>query len=169
MHRQHLNIRLSLISDLPEIDDIYNQAIKIRATAHLHPLSKQERLDWFIQHDPKKYPVFVAEIDGKVAGWLSISPYRPGRMALRYTAEISYYVHEDHCRKGIGTKLMEHALKQAPQLNNRQIFAIVLEHNTASIRLLKNFGFLQWGFLPEVADFNGKKCGQFYYGRSVSS
>jgi L-amino acid N-acyltransferase YncA len=163
-----ITIRSAKLSDLLRIDEIYNQAIALQATAHLEPLSKKERLDWLAQHEPEKYPVFVAETDGKIAGWLSISPYRPGRMALRFTAEISYYVHEEYCRKGIGTKLMEFALAQAPDLNIKQMFAIVMEHNMASIMLLKKFGFQQWGFLPDVADFEGKKCGQFYYGRSIS-
>jgi L-amino acid N-acyltransferase YncA len=163
-----ITIRSAKLSDLPRIDEIYNQAIALQATAHLEPLGKKERLDWLAQHEPEKYPVFVAETDGKIAGWLSISPYRPGRMALRFTAEISYYVHEEYCRKGIGTKLMEFALAQAPDLNIKQMFAIVMEHNMASIMLLKKFGFQQWGFLPDVADYEGKKYGQFYYGRSIS-
>lgn len=168
MAGQKLNIRLSLVSDLPEIDAIYNQAIKLRATAHLHPLSNRERLDWFNQHNPQNYPVFVAETNGVIWGWLSISPYRPGRLALRHTAEISYYVHQDHFRKGIGTQLINHAIKKAPQLNIRQMFGIVMEHNIASIILLKKFGFQQWGFLPEVADFDGKRVGQYYYGLRIS-
>ena len=162
-------IRTAQIEDLPGIDEIYNQAIALQATAHLQPLSKKERLDWLAQHAPEQYPVFIAEIDGKIAGWLSISPYRPGRMALRFTAEVSYYVHGDYCRRGIASKLMEYALAQAPRLNIKQMFAIVMEHNIASIMLLKKFGFEQWGFLPDVADFDGEKCGQFYYGRLLSS
>jgi L-amino acid N-acyltransferase YncA len=163
-----ITIRSAKLSDLSHVDEIYNQAIALKATAHLEPLSKKERLDWLAQHDPDQYPVLVAESDGIVAGWLSISPYRPGRMALRFTAEVSYYVDENYCRRGIASKLMEYALAQAPRLYIKQMFAIVMEHNTASIMLLKKFGFKQWGFLPDVADFEGKKCGQFYYGRSIS-
>jgi phosphinothricin acetyltransferase len=167
MPEKSITIGFAKISDLPRIDEIYNQAIALQATAHLNPLSEKERLDWFTQHDPESYPVFVAETGGKVVGWLSISPYRPGRMALRLTAEISYYINKDHCRLGIGTQLMHHALTVAPSLNLRQVFAIVMEHNTASINLLKRFHFQQWGFLPKVADFDGKKCGQYYYGLSL--
>lgn len=168
MPLKSITLRIAQVGDIPRIDEIYNQAIALQATAHLEPLNKKERVDWLTQHDPEEFPVFVAEIDSITAGWLSISPYRPGRMALRFTAEVSYYVDENYFRKGIATKLMEYALTQAAGLNIRQLFAIVMEHNIASIMLLKKFGFQQWGFLPDVADFDGEKCGQFYYGRSIS-
>jgi len=160
-------IRLAGLRDLQRIDEIYNQAIALRATAHLAPLTEDERLDWFKKHEPVRYPVFVAEYYGQVAGWLSLSPYRYDRPALRSTAEISYYVHENFRCCGIGTQLIKHAVLKAPELNFRVQFAIILEHNTASIRLLEKCNFEKWGFLPEVAIFDGEPCGQYYYGMLI--
>lgn len=34
-----------------------------------------------------------------------------------------------------------------------------------SRRLLEKFGFERWGVLPEVDEFDGRLCGQWYYGR----
>jgi L-amino acid N-acyltransferase YncA len=44
--------------------------------------------------------------------------------------------------------------------------AIVLE-GKASLKLLRKRGFEQWGYLPRVADFDGKEVGHLYYGRHV--
>src|SRR5215207_1172865 len=149
-------IRLAQIDDVPAVVDIYNQAIPSgKSTGDTQPLRVEERLMWFREHRPDAHPIFVAEAEGQVAGWCSLSPYRPGRAALRFTAEISYYIASAHQRQGIGTALVEHALATCPALGIRHLFAIVLEGNQASLKLLENMGFEQWGFLPRVADFDG--------------
>jgi L-amino acid N-acyltransferase YncA len=164
MQRNQYNVRLAQETDLGSINEIYSQAVGINATAHTYPLTPAQSREWFVAHDPEKYPVFVSVADDQITGWVSLSAYRPGRMALRHTAEISFYIHENYRRQGVGSALLQFAVKKAPELGLRQVFAIVLEHNTASIALLKKFGFQQWGFLPDVADFDGKICGQYYFG-----
>lgn len=153
------------IEDLERIQEIYNQAVRAKfSTAHTTPLSMGERMDWFRKHDPEQYPVYVWEEEGEVAGWISFSPYREGRMALRSTAEISYYVHRDYHRRGIGTRLMEFAISRCPELRFKTLIAILLEPNRASIALLEKFGFSLWGSMPSVAEIDGKEYDHLYYG-----
>ena len=162
-------IRTAAPADLPRIVEIYNQAIAARnATADTIPFSVESRMDWFLAHNPGSHPIFVCVTNDQVAGWLSVSPYR-GRPALERTAEISYYVEYNCQRQGIGSALMRHAIEAAPRLNKHIYLAILLEWNTASQRLLEKFGFEKWGYLPEVAEFDGRLCGQFYYGKKVGS
>jgi L-amino acid N-acyltransferase YncA len=161
-------IRLAQMDDLPALVDIYNQSIPSQqSTGDMQPLRVEDRRGWFEEHRPEAHPIFVAEVEGQVAGWCSLSAYRPGRAALRFTAEISYYIALDHHRQGIGTALVEHALAACPALQIRHLFAIVLEGNQASLSLLEKMGFEQWGYLPRVADFDGKEVGHLYYGRHV--
>ena len=161
-------IRLALQSDLPTIVEIYNQAIQTKqSTGDLQPVQVEDRAAWFRAHPAEKYPIFVAEEEGQVVGWCSISAYRQGRAAFRHTAEISYYISFSYHRRGIGTALIEHALAACPTLQIKHLFAIVLEGNQASIRLLEKLGFEKWGCLPQVADFDGKEVGHLYYGRHI--
>ena len=161
-------IRFAQLDDLPVIVDIYNQSIPSQqSTGDTQPLRVEDRLTWFEEHRPDGHPIFVAEVESQVAGWCSLSAYRPGRAALRFTAEISYYLASAYHRRGIGTALVEHALAACPALQLRHLFAIVLEGNQASLRLLEKMGFEQWGYLPRVADFDGKEVGHLYYGRHV--
>jgi len=89
-------IRLASINDLPQIVGIYNEAVQQRfATADLDVVSVEQRTAWFLDHDPDTLPIYVAEQQRDVMGWCSLSAYRPGRAALRATAEISYYVRAD--------------------------------------------------------------------------
>lgn len=161
-------IRTARGDDLPAIVDIYNQAIPSRqSTGDTQPLRAEDRIPWFEEHPPEKYPIFVAEVDGQAAGWCSLSAYRPGRAAFRFTAEISYYIASAFQRQGIGRALIEHALAACPALEIRHLFAIVLETNRASLELLGKMGFEQWGYLPRVADFDGNEVGHLYYGRHM--
>jgi phosphinothricin acetyltransferase len=161
-------IRLAHTSDLPSIIDIYNQAIPSRqSTGDTQPVQFEDRLAWFEEHRPDRYPIFVAEVDTQVAGWCSLSAYRPGRAALRFTAEISYYIASVYHRQGVGTALVQHALAACPALQIKHLFAIVLEGNQASLKLLQKMGFEQWGYLPRVASFDGREVGHVYCGRHV--
>jgi L-amino acid N-acyltransferase YncA len=161
-------IRLAQMSDLPAIVEIYNQAIpSMRSTGDTQLVGVEDRKAWFAEHLPDEHPIFVADVDGQVAGWCSLSAYRPGRAALRLTAEISYFVGSTYHRRGVGTALVKHAIAACPALQIRHLFAIVLEGNEASLRLLDKMGFEQWGYLPRVANFDGKEVGHLYYGRHV--
>ncbi|HUS86735.1 MAG TPA: GNAT family N-acetyltransferase [Bacteroidales bacterium] len=160
-----MNIRLATEDDLEAINEIYNQSIPSHtSTADTRPYSMKERAEWFFSHEPDRYPVFVAHDNGKITGWVSLSPYRPRRDAMRHTAEISYYVGEGFQRQGIGSALMAFALQKAPEYSIKNLIAILLGHNEASIKLLEKFGFERWGFMPGIADFNGIERDHLYYG-----
>ena len=162
------NIRIANIADLERITEIYNQAVLSKfETADTVEFESKDRMDWFYSHPQDTYPIFVYELNGAVVGWVSISPYRRGRKALRFTAEISYYVHTDFKHKGIGSKLVKCVLDNAETLNFKTLFAIILDKNIASINLLKKLGFAEWGHMPDVADFDGEECGHVYYGRKI--
>lgn len=161
-------IRIAQTNDLPIIVDIYNQSIPSKqSTGDTQPLRVEDRTAWFAEHRPEEHPIFVADMDGSVVGWCSLSAYRPGRAALRFTSEISYYISYAYHRQGIATAIVEHVLAACPALGIKHVFAIVLEGNQASLKLLRKMGFEQWGYLPRVAEFDGKEVGHVYYGRHL--
>jgi len=164
-----INIRVAKSGDLPAIVEIYNQAIPSHSsTARTEPVTVDERRNWYQEHDSNLHPIFVAELDGQVIGWCSLSEYRPGRPALRFTAELSYYVDSQYQRRGIGSELISHAIKKSPSLGIRNVVAVLIDRNDASRKLLEKLGFQQWGYLPQVLDFNGQECGEYYYGKRVA-
>ena len=164
-----IQIRTAKLEDLPSIVAIYNQAVPThQSTANTTPYAADERKTWFAEHPPDKRPIFVALIEGQVVGWCSLSWYRPGRAALRFTAEISYYVDTFHQGQGVGSALATRALQACPSLGIKNVVAVVIEHNAGSIKLLEKMGFEKWAYLPRVLDFDGVECGEYYFGKRVS-
>ncbi len=159
-----MKIRKAKMSDIPHCVEIYNQAVASQRTADTVPVTLDSRREWFLSHRAERYPLWVAESSGHVMGYLSLSPYRPGRAALRHTAELSFYIHEDYQQQGVGSSMITYILEASIALDIKTLFAILLENNKASIRLLEKFGFEQWAYLPDVADFDGVEVGQLYYG-----
>jgi phosphinothricin acetyltransferase len=165
-----MQIRIAHEKHLPQLVAIYNQAISQgNCTADTEELSVAQRQEWFKGHNPEQYPIYIMleEDSQEVTGWCSLSAHRRGRKALQHVAEISYYIHTDHRGKGVGTRLMQHALQQAPLLGLHNLFAILLDSNHISVALLEKNGFSRWGHLPDIAEFSDRTCGQYIYGRKV--
>jgi L-amino acid N-acyltransferase YncA len=160
-------VRIAIEQDLLAIVAIYNASISGRmATGDLDPVSVESRREWFAEHDAGHYPLWVEERDGEVAAWLSFSSYYP-RPAWHATAEVSVYVAPGHQRQGIATALVRQAIAQAPSLGLRVLLGVVFRHNTPSVALFNNFGFEEWGHLPEVTELDGVRRDVLILGRNV--
>ena len=150
-----MRIRDAVEDDLPVIVEIYNSTVSSRmVTADPEPISVESRRDWFREHDPESRPLWVAEADGEVIGWLSFEPFRK-RPAYQATAEVSVYVSAERRRKGVGRRLLEEAVSRAPELGLKTLTGGIFGHNEPSIRLFECFGFERWAHYPRVAELDG--------------
>ena len=150
-----LSYRLATREDLPRIVAIYNATIASRqVTADLEPISVESRNRWFDEHAPGIRPLWVVDLDGTVAAWLSFSSFY-GRPAYNRTAEVSVYV-DQRCRgRGIGGYLLRAAIAAAPELGLDTLRGFIFAHNTPSLTLFERHGFKRWGHLPRVAVLDG--------------
>ncbi|MGQ9778760.1 MAG: GNAT family N-acetyltransferase [Bacillota bacterium] len=143
------SIRPATLGDLPTIEEIYNEAgIATTASFDLAPRSAEKARAWFGAHGPA-HPIFVAELDGRVIGWASLSPYSP-KAAYRYTVEDSVYVHRDFHRQGVGSALLAAVVKAAAELGYRAVVAKIVAGNEASLALHRKAGFVSVGRLVGV-------------------
>jgi len=162
-----MTIRDAAEADLPAIIEIYNAATATRtSTALFDPVSVEERLPWFHRHSPNEFPLWVAEIEGQIAGWLSFHEFIR-RPAYRGAVEISIYVHENFRRRGIGRALLDKAIAEAPRLKVRALLGYILGHNEASLALFENAGFERWGRLPRLARFESAERDLVIVGRHI--
>ncbi|MGH7179931.1 MAG: GNAT family N-acetyltransferase, partial [Tepidisphaeraceae bacterium] len=129
-----VQIRLATESDLPVINDIYNYYVpRSTCTYQEEPETIDARRMWFIQHhsDPRQ-PVTVAEIDGNIVGWGSLSDYRE-RSGYRFTCENSVYVDHEFHNRGIGSAILADLIERARRLDYHTIIAGADAEQTASI------------------------------------
>lgn len=148
---EEMKIRDAVEADLPAIIDIYNDAVATRiSTAQLEPVTVESRRHWLSEHSPDRYPFWVAEVDGRVRGWLTFKSFLP-RCAYRSTIELSVYVDERFRRRGIARKLLKAAIARAPALGINAMVGLIFAHNEASLKLFTRLGFKRWGLLPRVA------------------
>jgi L-amino acid N-acyltransferase YncA len=151
-----MKIRDAVVGDLPAIVEIYNSTIPSRVvSADTEPVSVEQRLPWFREHEPSRRPIRVMESDGEVVGWLSLSDFYDGRPAYHATAEIGVYVRKDHRGKGMGRHLVEEAIRRGPELGLKTLTAGAFAHNEASVRLFGGMGFREWAHFPNVAELDG--------------
>ncbi|MCL1632074.1 N-acetyltransferase family protein [Sporolactobacillus sp. CPB3-1] len=164
-----IHVREADPADLETIIAIYNATIPGRmVTADTEPVSIQDRLPWFHAHqaDPSR-PLWVAEYNGEVCGWLSISSFY-GRPAYQTTVEVSIYLDARYQRKGIGSFLIQYALSRCPDLGIKTIMAFIFGQNQPSLRLFKHFGFQRWGICPKVAELDGVACDLVIMGKHIT-
>ena len=151
-----MKIRNAVGEDLPAIVGIYNSTIPSRiVSADTEPISVEQRLPWFREHEPSRRPIWVMEDGGEVAGWLSLSDFYDARPAYHATAEVGVYVREDYRGRGIGRRLVEEAISRAPELGLKTLTAGAFGHNEASVRLFEAMGFREWAHFPGVAELDG--------------
>ncbi len=149
------SIRPATLQDLESITAIYNEAIETTtATFDMQPKTIEQQQKWFEAHDDR-HPIIVAEIDGQVVGWVSLTAWSD-RPAYDETAESSFYVKQDFRGQGIGRQLKQSIIERAKKLGYYTLIARVADGSHASLALNNEFGFVHIGTMKEV----GKKFGK---------
>ena len=148
-------IRPARRDDLPGVTSIYNEAVeRTTGTFDTEPKSLAEMTDWFSAHEGK-YPVLVAEEDGKVVAWASLSQYS-GRCAYARTAEVSVYVEPSRRGRGLAGALLDELLGRGRTAGVKQAIARITQDNEASLRLHARRGFVEVGRLRRVGEKFGR-------------
>ena len=151
----NIQIRRANVTDLEAITAIYNEAIlTTTATFDTEPKLVDDRLPWFEAHDAR-HPILVAEIDGRIVGWASLSRWSD-RAAYDDTAETSFYVGSESRGRGIGRQLKQAIIDEATALGFHTLIARVAEGSNESLHLNESFGFFHVGTLKQV----GRKFGR---------
>jgi len=144
-------IRVAEQKDLQELLDIYNyEAVNSVANLDLNPRTLAEWQSWFDHHNVENHPLYVAEEDGRVAGYSSLSSYRD-KEAFRSTVELSIYVAPEFRKRGLASELMAYILDVArADERTHAVISVISATNEPSIRLHEKMGFTYCGTIPEV-------------------
>ncbi|MFZ7101650.1 MAG: GNAT family N-acetyltransferase [Peptococcaceae bacterium] len=134
-------IRKAVLEDLPQITDIYNYAVlNLTATFDEEEKTITERQQWFATHQDERFPLLVAEKEGEIVGWGSLSQFRP-RAGYRFSGETSLYIRHDMYGQNIGTLLLAELIRLGRENGLHSLLGIIVDSNLASIKLHSKFGF----------------------------
>lgn len=143
-------IRDARENDLPVILDIYNDVIvNTTAVYSEKPHTLQMRKDWYLDRINNDFPVFVADINGDIAGFCSFGHFRDWP-CYRYTAELSLYVEGSYRGKGISKIMLQALVNRAQEMNIHALLAGISADNQISINLHRSFGFAEVAHFKEV-------------------
>ena len=136
--------------DWPEVARIYEQGIRTGNATFETDVPSWEA--WDAAH--LRQHRFVAERDGRVAGWIALSPVS-SRHCYAGVAEISAYVSEEARGQGVGKELLAAAIESSERAGLWTLQTGVFPKNEPSVGLLKRFGFRVLGTQERIGRLHG--------------
>jgi L-amino acid N-acyltransferase YncA len=144
-----VTIRTAEIGDAEAIRQIYNHEVEnTTATMDLVPRTLADQQEWLAARSGA-FATIVAVLEGEVAGFASLSPYKE-RAAYRPTVEDSVYVRRDLGGRGIGKALLTAVIDLAAASGFHSVMARIEASGTASRALHASCGFREVGVEVEV-------------------
>ena len=96
------------------------------------------------------YPTAAARTgEGQVVGFAFLRPYHFAN-TLRGTAEVTYFIHPDHTRRGLGSRMLAELERCGRELGVRTVIAGLSSLNVESREFHLKQGFHQCGRLEKV-------------------
>ena len=143
-------IRLATEADIPQVLEIFNDNILHSTAVYLYtPQTLADRLAWFREKQQAGQPLFVYVEGDTVCGYATYGTFRSYE-AYQFTVEHSVYVHKEHYKKGIATKLMHTLIDHARAAGKRTMIAGIEATNEASIVMHEKLGFTYSGTIKNA-------------------
>ena len=160
-----LVIRPAVLADAQGILAVYEYYVRYTAISFEYEVPTAWAFRGRMENTLKKYPYFVAVLDGKIVGYAYAGPF-VGRAAYDWSAEATIYIDADRKKQGIGRKLygaLEEALKKMGILN---LYACIGYPETEDEYLTRNsvefharMGYAKAGEFHHC----GRKFGRWYH------
>jgi L-amino acid N-acyltransferase YncA len=151
-----VELRLARPDDAAATREIYNTEVTgSTVTFDLVPRTLDEQRRW-IEDRSGAMAVVVAESEGELVGFGSLSPYRP-RPAYSTSVEDSIYVRRSAQGAGVGRALLAELVHVASARGFHTVMARIVGGHEASIGLHRSLGFEMVGIEREV----GRKFGRW--------
>jgi phosphinothricin acetyltransferase len=134
-------IRDATPADAEAIAAIYNDAV-VNTTAIWNEIAVDaaNRVDWMAARMAGGFPVLVAEVEGRVAGYASYGPWRAFD-GYRLTVEHSVYVAGAFRGRGLARALMQALIARARAAGLHVMVAAIEAENRPSVALHASLGF----------------------------
>lgn len=137
-------IRRAGPGDAAAIGAIYDEAISTGvATFAAGPHDAAERASWLAARG-ERAPVWVLDHGQEVVAWAALAPFSH-REWYDGVAEYTVYVSGAAQGTGVGGRMLDHLIAEAPVLGYWKLVGMILEGNEAGLALARGRGFREVG------------------------
>lgn len=145
-----ITVRKAVYEDVAAMLQIYNDIIlNTKAVWQEEQHTLVMRQEWFKERVGSGFPIFVAELNGRVTGFSTYGSFRYA-YGYRFTVENSVYVASSSRGMGIANLLMPPII-EAAKLNGIHVMLAGIEaSNKASINLHEKFGFAEAAHFKQI-------------------
>lgn len=161
-----LRFRSLLAEDAFWLAESANDADVAKYSLSIYPRTEHEIADYLkMSLEDEKEKHVVAELDGEAAGFVSVHPL-DGRS--RHVAWVGIEVRRKHWGKGVGTALMNEAIRLAKELGCRRLMLGVFKGNERAMRLYEKFGFEIEAYEEEAVYIDGSWRKSYLMGLEIA-
>jgi phosphinothricin acetyltransferase len=160
--REVLMIRRVTEGDAAVISEIYNHYIEDTVISFEEEPLTPDVMAGRIREITAKYPWFVLEEGGVVAGYAYANRWKD-RFAYRFSAEVSIYLRAGCEGRGFGSELLGRLLEEARQLGIHALVAGITIPNDRSVALHEKFGFKKAAHFKEIGCKLGRRLDVGYW------
>lgn len=152
-----LLIRDAREADIPAITALYAEEVRERVATYEYDVPDEAEMAQRLRAvQAAGYPYFVAERDGRFAGYAYASSYR-SRIGYRWTVEDTVYIAPEHQGQGVGKALLQRLIDACEAKGFRQMVAVIGEPaNGASVALHEKLGFRTVGVFQGLGRKHGR-------------
>lgn len=152
--KKNITLRLATTADAGKIREIYAPYITNTAITFEFEIPEISEFEHRIATTLEKFPYYVAEVDGVLAGYAYASLFR-SRAAYGWTVENSVYLDAAYKQLGLGTLLMEKLEETLAKQNIETVIACITYPNEPSVALHKKLGYTEVGHFTKCGFKNG--------------
>ncbi len=136
-----IKVRFSTKEDIISLKKMFNRVVREKRFLPTIEELAEVGDEWvdLINHDL----IIVAEIQGELVGQIQLERLEDD--ATQHVCEIGIIVDPDYRGKGVGSRLLEKAIKTAKHLGFEKICLSTFHTNSNAISLYKKFGFQELG------------------------
>lgn len=113
------------------------------------------------------YPAFVIKANDDVVGFCMLRAYNPFS-TFKNTAEISYFIDDDHAGKGLGKMALDKLTDAAREQGITTILASISSENTPSLSFHRKNGFTECGRFKQIGRKFGKPFDVIWFSKQIS-
>ena len=160
-------IRKATVDDARLVADAMNSVISEgKYTLFDKPFSEEEERT-FISSLGDRSALYVAEIDGEIAGVQSLDLFSGLADSVRHVATLGTWLRSGFRSRGIGRLLAEESFRFARSKGYRKVVIQVLAGNEPALRFYRGLGFRDIGVAKEHVQLGGQFHDEVYLEKSL--